>query len=404
MLRSLLLPAVTLPATIACAVALASDWTNWRGPNHDGISVETDLALVWKGKPKILWERQIGAGFSGVAGVGERVFTCGTEDRKQVLFCLDASSGKVIWKRAIGRELREGMGGDGPRATPALSDGRVYIFGGHGTLLCAAARTGKQIWKRSYNNPPDWSYSGSVLIEGPLAIISPGKRDGGLLALDRKSGKAIWKAGNDGAGYATPYPFTFEGKRYILGFLATQAIIVEARTGRQVWSKSWRTSYDVNAATPIYHEGHLFISSGYGTGCALLQLRRAGSRLEAPEVWRNREIRNKFQTCILYEGTLYGADEQSLKCVDWMTGKLFWSERRIEGSGTQHGTVVLVGDHLVFLSPAGQLQVARASPRGYEPLASAKILSGRCWTVPTLHNGRLYMRNLRKLVCLDLRK
>lgn len=387
---------------VPCPQVHGEDWSCFRGPQYDGISRETGITLPWKESPKVLWELPTGPAFSAVTGVGELVYTCGTEDGKQVLFCLGAGTGKVVWKKAFAEGVKERLGGDGTRATPTVNDGKVYIFGAEGTLLCADAHSGDEIWSKKFGNRPTWKYAGSVLIEGNLAVVSPGGEDGGLLALDKQNGKVVWKGGEGGAGYATPYPFTFEGGRYIAGFLAKKAIVVDAKTGREVCSTPWVTKYNVNAATPIYQDGYLFLSSGYGHGCILLKLEAEGDRLTATTVWESRAIANKFHTCILHEGKLYVADERKLKCVDFLTGKEAWSIDDVEGDRTRHGTLVLNGAHFIYLSEKGQLSVAPVSPTGFNATGGIRVLSGRCWTVPTLHNGRLYVRNREKLVCLDL--
>ncbi len=379
--------------------ASAADWPHWRGPNHDGISAEKDLVTSWgESGPKVLWERAIGPSYSSMACVGGRIYTCGTQDDRQVLFCLDAKTGKEIWKQAFGDGYSDGEG-DGTRATPTVDDGRVFILGAHGRLVCFDAETGKESWSRKFDNRPSWGYSGSVLVEGDLAIVSAGRADGALLALDKKTGRPVWKHGDAKPGYATPYPFTFNGKRYVCGFMARNAIIVELETGKQVWSMPWETDWHVNAATPIFHDGHLFLASGYNTGCGLYKLSASGDGLSAEEVWRSKILLSKFQTPILYEGKLYTSDQKSLKCVDFQTGERKWRKRRIK-----HGTIVLADGHLILLTGKGQLQIAKATPEEFDPTAKARILSGRCWTVPVLSSGRLYARDMEKIVCIDMRK
>ncbi len=387
---------------LLCAPLDGADWSCWRGPQYDGISRDTGVTLPWEASPKVVWEVQTGPAFSAVTGVGDLVYTCGTEDGQQVLLCLGAGNGEVVWKRPFAGGVKDRQGGDGTRATPTIDEGRVYIFGGEGTLLCAAAKTGDEIWSKKFGAAPTWKYSGSVLIEGDMAVVSPGGADGGLLALNKENGELIWKGGEGRAGYATPYPFTFGGTRYIVGALGKKVIIVEAETGRQVWSMPWITSYDVNASTPIFHDGHLFISSGYGHGSILLKLQAEGDGLTTTTLWESKAILNKFQTCILLNGRLYGADERNMKCVDFLTGEEAWSLHRVAGEGTKYGTVVLCQGHLIFLSQSGQLSVAKASPEGFDAVGTSQVLSGRCWTVPTIHNGRLYVRNLDKLVCLKI--
>ena len=383
----------------AAASALADDWPHWRGPNHDGQSGEKNFKTTWgKSEPKVLWERELGPAYSSFACVGDRVYTCGTKGGKQVLFCLDVETGKDVWSKPFDEGYTDGQG-DGTRATPTVDGSRVYIFGTHGQLACHDAKTGKQIWTRKFNDKPQWGYAGSVLIQGDLAIVSPGKPAGGLCALNKKTGEPVWKCGDDVAGYATPYPFTFKGKRYICGFLGNSAIIAELETGKQVFSMPWKTDWKVNAAAPIFHEGYLFLSSGYSTGCGLFKLRAEGDALSAEEIWRSKVLLNKFQTPVLHRGKLYSSDQKALKCVDFMTGERHWRKRRVK-----HGTVVYANGHLILLTEKGELRIAKANPEGFKSSAKARVLEGQCWTVPVLSGGRLYARNFEKAICIDLRK
>lgn len=378
-----------------------ADWPCWRGPQYDGINRETGVTLPWKESPKAVWEAALGPAFSGISVVGDLVYTCGTEEDEQVLFCLKAENGDVVWKKTFAGSVKDKMGGDGTRATPTVDGGKVYIFGGEGTLLCADAKSGREVWTKKFKKPPHWKYAGSVLIEENLAVVSPGGDDGGLVALDKNTGEIVWAGGDDQASYATPYPFTFEGRRYIAGMLAKTMVIVDAKTGGEVYSMPWETKYDVNASTPIYHDGHLFTSSGYGHGAILLRLKTDGDRLAATTVWESKAILNKMHTCTLLDGKLYGADEKKLKCVDFLTGEEVWSVDRIADEKTQYATLVLNGGHFIYLGEKGHLAAAKASAEGFEAVGVTPVLSGRCWTVPTLSGGRLYVRNLEKLVCLE---
>ncbi len=381
---------------VVCPTGRA-DWPNFRGPNYDGISREKGLRTVWTGPMPLLWEQSLGSAFSSFACVGDKVYTCGTQDKQQVLLCLDAGTGRVVWRTALEKEFRE-SNGDGTRATPTVDEGRVYILGAYGRLLCADANNGRQIWSRQFHNKPTWGYAGSVLIEGGLAIASAGMNEGALVAFDKKTGEPVWKTGDEPAGYSTPYPFTYQGRRYVVGFMADSAIIVDAKTGRQVWRMPWKTSWDVNASSPLYHDGHLFLTSGYRTGCALLKLKPDGDKLSCETVWQSKVLLNKFQSCILHSGKLYSSDQKAFKCVDFMTGEENWRINRVK-----HGTLILADGYLYLLTPEGQLQIGRASPEGFTALTSAEILTGRCWTVPVLHRGRLYARNLERAVCFNLK-
>ena len=389
---ALVLCTLTLAATVR-----AEDWPQWRGPNHDGISSAKDLVTKWDAKPPVVWEREIGSAFSAVTCVGDKVYTCGTRDKQQTLLCLAAADGRIVWQQPFEKEYRDRQGGDGTRATPTVNDGKVYIHTPRGRMICFDATDGQELWSRQFNAKPQWGYSGSVLIEGGLAVIVAGADDGGLIAVDKETGKTKWKTSPTKISYATPYPFTYKDRRYIVGFLAKSAIIVEAKTGREVCDIPWETSWDVNAATPIYHDGHLFLSSGYKHGAILLRLSRKGNKLGAETAWQNTSIRAKFQTPVLYEGHLYTSDEVGLKCIEFATGTEKWSRPRMK-----HGTVVIAEGNLFVLTEGGKLLIGPVTPTSFEPQTEVEILGGRCWTVPTLCNGRLYARNFDRVTCLKL--
>ncbi|MCH7632602.1 MAG: PQQ-like beta-propeller repeat protein [Planctomycetes bacterium] len=378
--------------------ATGADWPNFRGPNFDGISDETGFKKAWSTPPKVIWEREVGSAFSSFAYVNDRLYTCGTKENQQVLYCLDAKSGAVIWETPFEKAYRN-QHGDGTRATPTVHAGRVYVLGAHGRLICADAGTGKIVWEKQFDHKPTWAYSGSVLIEGELAVVSPGDEHGSLVAYNKESGEQVWKTGSDLVGYATPYPFSFNDKRYIVAFMGDAALIVESKTGREVWRTAWKTDWDINAAMPIFHDGYLFLTSGYNTGAGLFKLRsKSDGTLSADKVWQSKVLLNKFQSCILHQGKLYASDQKGLKCVDFMTGKQEWKVPRIK-----HGSLILADGHLLLLTENGELQIAPLSSGGFSPLTNVDVLDGRCWAVSVLHDGRLYARNLDRIVCLDLK-
>lgn len=397
MLRNWIATAAATIIAAGCACA-GEDWPNFLGPNYDSISRETGLKKDWNTPLKLIWERNVGDSFSSFAIAGGRAYTCGTKDGKQVLLALNPDSGEIIWEFPIENAYFEAQGGSGTRATPTVRDGKVYVLGAVGRLVCVSAADGKLIWEQKYTGHPQWGFSGSVLVDGQLAIISAGGKQGALLALDKDTGKQIWKSGSQPVGYSTPYPFTFEGKRYICGFMGESAIIVAADDGKQVWEMGWKTDYNVNAATPIFHDGHLFFSSGYDHGATLIKLNKQGDKLTHTKVWESKVLLCKFQSAVLFEGPLYCSDDKGLKCVEFLTGALKWEKKRVE-----HGTMVVAEGHFFLLTEKGELIIAPATPKSYEPTTTAQLLSGRCWTTPVLHNGRMYARDLERLVCFSLK-
>ena len=222
------------------------------GPNHDGVSAERGIVGKFgESGPKRLWELPIGSAFSSTVCVDDKAFTCGTRDGKQVVFCIDAKTGKEVWSGAIEDHYGSNWG-DGARATPTYDAGKVYILGAHGRLVCFDAGSGKEVWSHELNHPPKWGYSGSVLVEDRMAIVSAGDDGGSLAAYDKGNGKLLWKCGSDKAGYATPYPFTFRGKRYVCGFTGKQAIVAEIESGKEVLTIPWETDWGRQRGHPVF--------------------------------------------------------------------------------------------------------------------------------------------------------
>ncbi len=398
---------VTLTLIALCQPASAEDWPWFRGPNYDGLSSEKGFQPHWTDNtPPNLWERTIGPAFSGISIVDGKCYTCGTENGQQVMFCLNADTGEILWQKPFEKEYKEGQGGDGTRTTPTVDAGRVYILGGDGHLVCFDANTGSEIWDKTFTDRPYWGYSGSVIIDGDNAIVIGGGDDGAVQAFKKDTGELVWQGGEGSPSYATPLPFTYDEHRYIAAPLAKKIVILDAQTGEQVWNMAWETSWDVNAATPIFHDDRLFWSSGYKHGSMEISIHERKEEkpygkevvsLRTRKRWSNDNLRAKFQTPVLYEGNLYTSDEVGLKCVDFKTGELRWQQR-----GNQHGTVIIADGYLIVLTERGRLQIGQVSTTGFRTLTDAQLMEGRHWTVPTLHNQRIYVRNLEKIACYEL--
>ena len=389
-------PALGAAAWIAAAAlpAAGADWPQWRGPARNGISAEKGWRSQWPASgPRRLWSLQVGQGFSSVAVKGGRVYTMGNDGSRDVVTCANAATGKVVW------QYRYPCGaGDyaGPRATPTIHEGRVYTFSREGLALCLDAASGKVLWRRDVGGrAPNWGYAGSPLVQGGVVIYNAGASG---TALDKATGRVVWTSGAGTAGYASPVAFTGAGGRSgVAIFAGTALVAVDPRTGRRLWQYPWQTNFDVNAADPIFTGDAVFISSNYGKGGALLRGVGAGRLSPA---WESRSMRNHVNSCVLVGGMLYGNDENTLKCVDLRTGEERWLMR-----GMGKGGLIAADGKLLVLTERGELVVARAAGDRFTELARAKVMDGTCWTHPVLANGLLYARSQEgTLVCLDLRR
>lgn len=388
-------------SVLGVSLLQAADWPVWRGPAHDGISPEKEWRSQWTSDPKVLWEAEVGLGFSTFVVADGRVFTTGHADDKDTVFCLDAQTGKEIWKHSYPADLGDKYYEGGTSATPTIDGGKVYHLSRWGDLFCFDAATGKVVWEKNVQketdaNIPDWGFAGAPLVQDKLLILNVGKAG---MAVDKNTGKIAWKSEADTAGYSTPFPLTRDGKKIAIIGSARSYIAVEVATGMPVWEHEWTTRYGVNAAAPILSGDTLFISSGYNKGCTLLKLTKSQPEI----VWVNKDLKNQFNSSVLVNGHLYGIDGDSnsrsaLRCVRLADGEVMWTEKDIG-----FGSLMAADGKLIVLSAKGELVIAKASPEKFDEISRVQVLSGKCWSVPVLANSRLYVRNAEgHVVCLDL--
>lgn len=369
-----------------------ADWPHFRGPERNGISSEPAPARLPAGGPRTLWEAKIGEGYATVAVAAGRAYAAGNYSGQDYVSCIDVATGKVKWQHK--HPCGAGDYG-GPRATPAVAGGRVFTLSREGVVFCLDAASGKVLWRKDVAREtgaptPQWGFAGSPTVLGNRLYLNVGAAGS---ALDTASGRIVWASRGGPSGYASVVPFQ-NGSQTALGvFAGTALIAVDPASGRRLWEFGWQTSYDVNAADPIFSGDSVFISSNYGKGGALLRF--AGGRPN--QVWFSRSMKNHFNTSVLVGGLLFGNDENTLRCLDWRTGAERWSMR-----GMGKGGLIAAGGRLLALTERGELVLANAGPR-FEELGRAQVLDGTCWSQPTLSDGRLFCRNHEgRLVCLAL--
>ncbi|HGE70255.1 TPA: alcohol dehydrogenase, partial [Candidatus Poribacteria bacterium] len=347
------------------------------------------------GGPTVLWKTSVGTGYSSVSVSKNRVYTVGNIDKTDIVYCLDVNNGSVIWKYSYPC-VADGAGYPGPASTPIIDGNSVYILSREGHLFCLNADTGKVIWSKHIVDDfgaqyPDWGFSCSPQVFGDKLILAVSLN----LALNKKTGDLIWKTQNYHGGYSSPFVFQYNNKSLIAVFNTVGLMIFNLDDGKEVARAEWKTDYNVNAVTPIVSDSNIFISSNYNAGGALYKF--DGKSLT--QIWKNKNMRNHFNSCVLWQGCLYGFDMEQLRCIDFKTGAVKWTQK-----GLGMGSVMIADGKLIALGDNGILAIAEAVPDGYKELARAKVLDGLCWTVPVLSNGKIYCRNHEgDLVCLDVK-
>lgn len=393
---------------IVATVASIGDWPQWLGPNRNGVSPATDFRVNWReAPPAVAWRTPLGDGFSGIAVAAGKVYTMYSDNDGEYAVCLDAGSGEVLWKTATdGEEYSDWQGGDGPRATPAINDGIAYFYGAFGKLLAMDANSGEVRWtfdvrKSLKAETPTWGFSASPLIEGNMVLTEAGGTNGkALVALNKGTGEIVWTSQNDKAGYSSPIAVTINDVRIAFFFTAANILAINPENGERLWGHPWKTDYDVNAATPLFiPPSSIFISSEYDVGAARFDLSGDGTNLQGKQRWFTRRMKNKMSTSVYLDGYIYGLDGKILKCIDANSGEEQWKTR-----GFGEGTLIAANGYLFVLSDRGVLALVEATSEDYKPVAEAKVLNGLSWTAPALAGGRLYLRNQKEMVALDIAK
>ncbi|MFT4689713.1 MAG: PQQ-binding-like beta-propeller repeat protein [Verrucomicrobiia bacterium] len=376
------------------------DWPQWRGPNRNGVSTETNWVADWGKKPlKVVWRANVGDGYSSMSTSANRVYTMGNFRDSDTVFCLNDKNGKVLWRYNYPCAAADLENFRGPRCTPTVDGNRVYTVSRLGHLLCLNANNGTLLWTKNlindYNGRHNYfGLSGSPLVIGNTLIVETGSAKWSVVGLNKATGRFLWGNGNNMAGYSSPVPMQF-GREPGVVVLSAQTVTGRvASNGRVVFRRSWTTQDGNNVATPLVWQDKVFVSSGYKVGCALLQV---GEGVARP-VWSNRNMRNHFSSSVLIGGHIYGFDESELRCMDLITGTIKWRTRVY-----LKGSLMGAGDRLIVQSETGTLAVVEASPWKFTEISKSKIFNARrTWTVPVLSNGRIYTRNRASLICLQL--
>ena len=404
----------------------AADWSQYRGgPEHNGLVTES-VNLSWPAEgPKVLWKVPTQNGFSSFSVAGDQAFIQVNRSLegtlREILLALNADTGKELWTFDIGlgkydsggdTGAKGNDGGDGPRSTPTVCDGKVYVFSQALVLSCLEANTGKVLWQKDLikehaGRNIGWKSALSPVIDGGLLFVGGGGAGQSLLAFNKDSGQVVWKAFNETITHATPVVGTLHGVRQVIFFLKSGLLAVTAKEGKELWRFPFTFKVST-AASPVIAGDIVYCSAGYGVGGGACKLAKDGDKFTATQLYKiegDKKIANHWSTPVYKDGYLYGLfsfkafSVGPLKCVEVATGQVKW-----EKPGFGAGQVILVNDKVVALTDDGRVVVVEATPDGYKEVAQAKVLTGKCWSTPALANGRLYVRSTKEGACLDLGK
>ena len=398
-------------ALAADAPAKAGDWPQWRGPNRDDLSKETGLLKEWPATgPAQAWKiTGVGAGYSGVAVTGGKIFTMGDVGGASQVIALNEADGKQIWSTKIGAT---GQYGNyfGPRGTPTVDGNMVYALNQHGDLICVEAATGKPVWNKNMKadfggGVPQWGYAESPLVEGDLVMVTPGGGKGAVVALNKLTGATVWqsKEYTDGAHYSSLIIETVFGQRQVIQLTAASVAGVAVADGKLLW-KANRPGKTAVVPTPIFADNQVFVTSGYGIGCNAFTISKDAGGYKTAEAYANTNMVNHHGGVILLDGFLYGfSDKGGWTCMEFKTGKVAWVNK-----GVNKGAIAYADGHFYIRSEGGKGTIALidASPKAYvehgrfdQPDRSDK----NSWPHPVISSGKMYIRDQDVLLCYDVK-
>lgn len=424
----LCLASVSLVSAAPDSRPSSADWPQWRGPARDGISKETGLLTQWpQAGPPLAWKAAgLGSGLSSLAIVDGKIYTMGDKDGAQHVIALSGKDGKVLWATKIGAPWEDQFAG--PRGTPAVDGGRVYAIGTEGDLVSLDAATGKEIWRKHMERDLGgrvmsiWKWSESPLVDGDRLIVTPGLPDSLMVALDKKTGKEIWRTktaeslgtnGKDGAGYSSAVISSGGGVKQYVQLVGRGLIGVRASDGKLLWSYNKVANSTANISTPVVQGDYVFSSTGYQTGSALLKLAKAGDGVTAQEVYflPAKSFQNHHGGFVLIGDHIYGGHGHNKGfpvCVEMATGKVVWGGdgSDVLAPGTGSAAVTAADGHLYFRYQNGKMALIEATPQGYKQKGLFDIpnVNGPSWSHPVVLDGKLYLREQDNLYVYDVKR
>jgi outer membrane protein assembly factor BamB len=394
---------------LTCQASLGEDWPQFLGPARNGI-YSGPFPVMWaKSGPAVLWKLDVGQGFSAPVVARGRVILFHRREHQAIVEALEAATGKRVWLATYPTDYRDDFGFDeGPRAAPAVAGERIYTFGAEGVLQALDFATGKRIWtvdtRQKFGAPKGFFGAAcSPLVDDGRVLMNVGGPNGaGIAAFDAATGKVLWTATSDEAGYSAPMVTMIGGSRHALFWTRAGLVDADPANGKVRFEFPWRSRShaSVNAAAPVVVGNLVFLSASYGTGATLLQI--DGTAVK--QIWASDDaLSNHYATSVYHDGYLYGYHGrqefgQSLRAIELKTGKVAWN---VDGFGA--GTVTLAGDRLVLIRESGELVEASVSPKEFRPIAHAQLLPAIVRSYPALADGRLYVRNERTVACFDLK-
>lgn len=381
----------------------ASDVTQWRGADRDGVMTGFAVPAQWPEQLTQRWKGEVGLGYATPIVVGNRVYVFSRQGEDEVMSAIDAGSGKVLWRTAYPAPFEMSSAarphGPGPKSTPVYFNGRLFAIGMTGVVTAYDAQTGKQIWQKPGSKlvPMYTSHAFSPVVERGLVVFHVGGHDNGALtAFDANSGAEKWRWSGDGPGYGSPIVAEFGGVRQLVTITQAKVVGVDVATGALLWERPFASSNFTNSITPVRHGQSVIIWNNVGPMLAL-NIVRKNNQWVAETAWESSDTPNRLSNVVLDGDVLFGLTSRNMGqyyAVDVRTGKMLWTS---EGRQANNTALARAGNVLLSLESDGELVVFRASRTGFEPIRRYKVAEADTWAQPAFSGNRIFVKDVSTL-------
>ena len=385
----------------------AQDWPQFRGINHDGKVSGFNAPQAWPKELTQSWKVNVGFGDAGPVLVGENIYLSTRQGTDEVVLCLDASTGKEIWKNTYAAVAVTGPSAPlhpGPRSTPAVANGKIVTFGASGILSCLDAATGKLLWRKenSTNAFPTFFTGMSPFIIDGMCIVHVGKKDDGqVIAYDLNTGNEKWKWAGDGPAYSSPSVMTVEGKKLLIVITEKNIMALGLSDGKLLWQVAAIPQQRFYNCVSPYIDGQIIVYSGQGLGSKALKVEKQGDQFTTKELWANAEVGAKWNTPILKDGFLYGfTDQKRLYCLNYATGQTAWIDNTVN---SDFSTIVDCGSVIIGLTMTDNLIVLNPNGKEYTELAKYKVSETPIYAYPIISGNNIYIKDAESLILFKVK-
>jgi outer membrane protein assembly factor BamB len=384
----------------------AQDWSQWRGPNRDGVVATSAVPAAWPEALKPGWKLTVGVGHASPVVAGGRVIVFARQEEREVVTAVDLATGKIAWQEGYDAPYTVNpiakVHGPGPKSTPVVANGKIYTLGIAEILSCYDVATGKLAWRKSFGDQykstsPDFGTAASPLVDRGLLIVHVGTSgQGALTAFDAATGDVKWRWTGDGPSYVSPIVVEFGGTRQVVTQSQSSIVSVAEDSGKPLWSIPFTTPYVQNIVTPLLYKD-LLIFSGLNQGVMAVRPARKGDAWVAETVWRNTDVGMYMNSPILSGDLLFGLSHKNkgqFFCLEAGSGKTAWMGEPRQGD---NAAMVLAGAFVVSLTSDGDLIVAKSGSGGLETLRKYKVAESATWAHPILIGRRLLIKDATTL-------